>query len=327
MQFQIVVLFPLQNRTKQFRRCRHVTQCHISYEAQASGPLQSRGPQHENRHSIQFQLAFTLWLLPNIQCNQWRIQGGVWGNYPPKPLWRPFLVPTEVERDLKILLNNIFCVVKRQGLCAGLYPTSYRIAWTMLLFRNNYTVSFFLCHVRTAQLSQTQSRSQFSTCYCAVWKWSVFLQVYSFMPDDRLERKKKDSSKNRNAMWKTYYWLKIYKPPKWKRKPSFRAIASAVRECAVCLHRIVLQHKSEWIDFLTELIFKLTGAWRGELAPGARCKFGAPVFEPEVFRKQMYVYWRMYVWHCWDILAPPEWFGAQVIAPPCPFVTSLLTEP
>ena len=31
-----------------------------------------------------------------------------------------------------------------------------------------------------------------------------------------------------------------------------------------------------------------TGAYRGYMAPGARSKFGAPVFEPEVFRKQMY---------------------------------------
>jgi len=44
----------------------------------------------------------------------------------------------------------------------------------MLLYRNSYIVSFFLCRVRTAQPSQTQSRLQFSTCCCAVWKWSVF---------------------------------------------------------------------------------------------------------------------------------------------------------
>jgi len=30
------------------------------------------------------------------------------------------------------------------------------------------------------------------------------------------------------------------------------------------------------------------GALRGQMAPGARHKFGAPMFEPEVFRKQMY---------------------------------------
>jgi len=30
---------------------------------------------------------------------------------------------------------------------------------------------------------------------------------------------------------------RCYKPPKWKRKTGFRAIASAVRESAVCLHR------------------------------------------------------------------------------------------
>jgi len=29
----------------------------------------------------------------------------------------------------------------------------------------------------------------------------------------------------------------FHKPPKWKRKNSFRAIASAVRDSAVCLHR------------------------------------------------------------------------------------------
>jgi len=31
--------------------------------------------------------------------------------------------------------------------------------------------------------------------------------------------------------------LRFYKPPTWKRKTSFRAVASAVRESAVCLHR------------------------------------------------------------------------------------------
>jgi len=62
-------------------------------------------------------------------------------------------------------------------------------------------------------------------------------------------------------------------------------------------------------------------------------KFGAPMFEPEVFRKQMYcievctcdivgIFWRPR-----SISAPPEWFGAQVIAPPFPFVTPLLIEP
>jgi len=44
----------------------------------------------------------------------------------------------------------------------------------MLLLRNSSTLSLFLCRVRTAQPSQMQSRSQYSTCCCAVWKWSVF---------------------------------------------------------------------------------------------------------------------------------------------------------
>jgi len=39
------------------------------------------------------------------------------------------------------------------------------------------------------------------------------------------------------------------------------------------------------------------------MAPGARSKFGAPVFEPEVFRKQICC-WRKYLWYCKDFLAP-----------------------
>ena len=32
-------------------------------------------------------------------------------------------------------------------------------------------------------------------------------------------------------------YASVYKPPKWKRETSFRAVAGAVRESAVCLHR------------------------------------------------------------------------------------------
>ena len=46
--------------------------------------------------------------------------------------------------------------------------------------------------------------------------------------------------------------------------------------------------------------------------------FGAPMFEPEVFRKQQY--WRMYLWHYWDFSAPPavirhspQWFGVPIV--------------
>jgi len=70
------------------------------------------------------------------------------------------------------------------------------------------------------------------------------------------------------------------------------------------------------------------GAYRGEMAPGARSKFGAPMFEPEVFRREM---------HCIEERtcdnvgtfrrpqsigalriesAPMLWFGAQGIVPP-----------
>ena len=58
------------------------------------------------------------------------------------------------------------------------------------------------------------------------------------------------------------------------------------------------------------------------MAPGARSKIGAPIFEPEVFRKQMYC-----IEECTrDIVetfrssriisAPPDWFSARVIAHP-----------
>jgi len=42
------------------------------------------------------------------------------------------------------------------------------------------------------------------------------------MPDDRSERIRKGSSKNRNAMWKTYYWLKILQASKLKTKKQFQ---------------------------------------------------------------------------------------------------------
>jgi len=53
----------------------------------------------------------------------------------------------------------------------------------------------------------------------------------------------------------------------------------------VCI--VGLQHKSVWMGFLTELISRLTGAYRLD---GARSKMQVddPIFEPEVFWKQMY---------------------------------------
>jgi len=57
------------------------------------------------------------------------------------------------------------------------------------------------------------------------------------MPDDRLERKSKGSSKLGMKCGKLIIDSIFYKTPKWKRKNSFRVIASAVRESAVTLHR------------------------------------------------------------------------------------------
>ena len=312
-------------------------------------------------------------------------QGGSLGQLPPTPVAPlskavlrhkcPLLVPLEVETETKNILNitNFFRLVKRQDLHAGLYPTSYRMAWTMLLLRNSTTVSLFLCRVRTAQSSSAanlavfpriwacflwscgffedlrvgcfwacfnwnlllfwavfsqisllriaffkfygtftasiyylrhigrvfmkiysfwacffgfasllfnlifllsfrvflpmhvellfrltyrflacfsnllacfckitwhhcslhkRSRfrlSQFSTCRWTVRKWSVFLQVIFLMPDNRLGRKRKGSSKIEMQYGKLVIDSRFYKPPKWKRETSFTAVASVVR--------------------------------------------------------------------------------------------------
>ena len=48
----------------------------------------------------------------------------------------------------------------------------------------------------------------------------------------------------------------------------------------------VLHQQNRWMDsFLWSLH---TGAWRGLMAPGAKSKFGAPMFDLELFWKQMY---------------------------------------
>jgi len=124
----------------------------------------------------------------------------------------------------------------------------------MLPFRNSSTVSLFLLRrVRTAQPSRLHKRSrvrsiQFSRCCCAVWKWSVFLQVYFLMPVDRLERKGKGKAAVKIGMQygKLVTDSRFYKSLKWKRKTGFRAIASAVRESVVCLHRSFATGR--WVD-------------------------------------------------------------------------------
>jgi len=66
-----------------------------------------------------------------------------------------------------------------------------------------------------------------------------FHKFISLMPDEPLERKRKGSSKIGMQCGKltTITDSRISKRPKWKRRINFRAIASAVRDSAVCLHR------------------------------------------------------------------------------------------
>jgi len=68
------------------------------------------------------------------------------------------------------------------------------------------------------------------------------------------------------------------------------------------------------------------------MAPGTRSKFGAPMFEPEVFRKQMYCV-KIFVTLLGIFGAPTviwrphsDWFGARAIVPLLPpVITPLIT--
>ena len=76
---------------------------------------------------------------------------------------------------------------------------------------------------------------------------------------------------------------------------------------------------------------------KASLAPGARSKFGAPMLEPEAFRKEIYCIEES---TCETVAtfrrhqqtfgafrsdwAPPEWSGARGIVPSCPPVVTLL---
>ena len=158
------------------------------------------------------------------------------------------------------------------------------------------------------ELPRLHKRSRVrSSRLAAVWKLSVFLQLYSLMPDDP-QKKRKGSSKNRNAMWKllTQNFTSLQNV---KRKTSFRAIANAVRESAVCLHRSFATYK--WVDGFhdgTDLqidrgVTRLDGA-RGKM------QVRRPHFRARGLPEANVLYWRMYVWHCWDFLAPPQHFSA-----------------
>jgi len=54
------------------------------------------------------------------------------------------------------------------------------------------------------------------------------------------------------------------------------------------------------------------------MAPGARSKFGVPMFEPEVFRKQMYCIEESTCDTVGTFWRPSQSFGARGIVPRCP---------
>ena len=67
------------------------------------------------------------------------------------------------------------------------------------------------------------------------------------MPDGSLGRN--GNSENRNAIWKTYNWRKILEAEKWV---SGLLPMEAVSPQYVFI--VVLQHKGEWVSFLSELM-------------------------------------------------------------------------
>jgi len=59
--------------------------------------------------------------------------------------------------------------------------------------------------------------------------------------------------------------------------------------------------------------------WR----PGREARL-APPCSNLIFSERNLLYWRMYMWHCWEFSAPPavichpqQWFDSREIMPPC----------
>jgi len=103
----------------------------------------------------------------------------------------------------------VYCLLKARP---GVLKVSLRIYLVFGFFRCYLAflrvdlAVFAYDYLATLPSLHTRGRSRASRLTAGLYKIGlIFLQVYSLMPDDRLERKKKGSSKNRNAMWKTYY--------------------------------------------------------------------------------------------------------------------------
>ena len=123
---------------------------------------------------------------------------------------------------------------------------------------------------------------------------------------------------------------RFYKPPKWKRKASFRAIASAFRESAVCMHRSFATWK--WVDGLldgTNLqidrgVARLDGA-RGKIQAW-RSRFWtwrSSGSEYTVLKNVRVTLLGIFgalaiIWRPCTISAPPKWFGAGKLRPLAP---------
>ena len=63
-----------------------------------------------------------------------------------------------------------------------------------------------------------------------------------------------------------------------------------------------------WL-FLWPTTRSCSGSSQDQTSPGTRGKFWRPHIGTWGLSEANVLYWRKYLWHCWDFSAPPQWFG------------------
>jgi len=156
-----------------------------------------------------------LQILPGFSLHQ-----NVWGWVaPPSPT--PVLLMFFVSFQTWLFLGEGFC--RFWLLLSNCFVKfGYKAFWNLATLR--YVVIFA---VAFAWHSSRLAAGLYEICLC-------FYKFIYLMPDDSLEREA--AVKIGIQYGKLITDSRFYKPPKWKRKTSFRAVASAGCESAVCLH-------------------------------------------------------------------------------------------
>jgi len=151
-----------------------------------------------------------------------------------------------------------------------------------------------------------------------------FYKFISLMPVHRLERKRKGSSKNRNAIWRTCNWLKVLQTSKMKTRNQFQGCCQC--SSLVCLHRSFAIWK--WVDVFIGWTNLLTdrGVTRIDGARGKK-QLWRPHVRTWGLSEANVLYWRKCLWHCWDFLGLHNHSAPVELRPPFPLGTPLLIEP